>query len=554
MKTLFTFFVLSIASILIVYSCSKWDLDRIQFTRVITVGVIEVGASSAFLIGDIEDLREGNVIETGFVYSTTVQNESNLQLGKDGVQSKISLRTDTTADRAFAVRLIGLETNTSYSFRAYIKLEQEITPIYGQIDSFSTPDLTLEILSIQRQSLDCPTKAVITLDIGQNQSTDMNAGIVWTDSEDNLAPTLENANVLTGLVSGSNDQIQVGLDLECGNSYFIRGFILPQGSLPVFTKVVAFSTATGGKWFQREDFPKSLREISPDINHFSFSIAGKGYLGDGGCQPSSEVWEYDALTDKWSPTLVEGIERRDGISFTIGKVGYVGTGLEPPESCPQNLCTQCIDCECYCLKDDLWRLKDGSWQKIAFALPKLSSAGSFVIGGNAYFGAGRTFEGCFEPNTTFKRSNSFWRFNPSSGITSVDPLPDFNITLGTQAFSIGDKGYVGGTSSIRDLGDLNFYEFDPTESSGNQWKRIADRQAGGGVMVLGSKAFFVDGFLHDYITWEFDPAKSSPWRQVATLTVGGTQTRHIQTFSINNLGYVLLQREADNFWMYVPEL
>jgi hypothetical protein len=165
-------------------SCSKWDLDRISFTEVITVGVIEVGASSAFLIGDIEGLRGGEILETGFVYSASARDNSALQLEKTGVLSKVSLRSDTTADRAFAVRITELETATKYFFRSYIKLVQELTPIYGKIDSFATPDLTFEILSVQRQSPGCPTKAVITLDVGQSQSMDIDAGIVWTDSED----------------------------------------------------------------------------------------------------------------------------------------------------------------------------------------------------------------------------------------------------------------------------------------------------------------------------------------------------------------------------------
>jgi hypothetical protein len=52
MKTLFTFLV---AHLMLILTCSKWNLERIWITQVITVDVIEVGATSAFLIGDINE-------------------------------------------------------------------------------------------------------------------------------------------------------------------------------------------------------------------------------------------------------------------------------------------------------------------------------------------------------------------------------------------------------------------------------------------------------------------------------------------------------------------
>jgi hypothetical protein len=156
-KTLSTSFRVLIATILLILACSKWDLDRIEFTRVVTVGVIEVGASSAFLIGDIEGLRGGEVTETGFVFSSTARNESTLQLGNQNVQSKVSLRSDTTSDRAFAVRVTGLEPNTSFSFRAYIKLSGIQEAIYGGIDSFNIGGASLSVPSVSRSNPGCPT-------------------------------------------------------------------------------------------------------------------------------------------------------------------------------------------------------------------------------------------------------------------------------------------------------------------------------------------------------------------------------------------------------------
>ncbi len=54
---------------LLVLGCTKWDLDRVEFAEVITIGVIDVGSNSAFLLGDIENLRGSTLSEVGFLLS-----------------------------------------------------------------------------------------------------------------------------------------------------------------------------------------------------------------------------------------------------------------------------------------------------------------------------------------------------------------------------------------------------------------------------------------------------------------------------------------------------
>ena len=63
--------LLSCMVVLSMIACDKWDFDRISFTPVITIGALEVGFRSAFLLGDIEGLRNAQVIETRFVFSST---------------------------------------------------------------------------------------------------------------------------------------------------------------------------------------------------------------------------------------------------------------------------------------------------------------------------------------------------------------------------------------------------------------------------------------------------------------------------------------------------
>ncbi|MDH3651412.1 MAG: hypothetical protein OEQ53_17145, partial [Saprospiraceae bacterium] len=84
--------LLSGMMVLIIPSCDKWDFDRTSFTQVITVGALEIGFNSAFLLGDIEGLKNAQVIETGFVFSSTADNEQNLRLDQEGVDLVTSPR------------------------------------------------------------------------------------------------------------------------------------------------------------------------------------------------------------------------------------------------------------------------------------------------------------------------------------------------------------------------------------------------------------------------------------------------------------------------------
>ena len=55
----------------LVTSCSEWDFKSIEFTHIVTVGVINVGSTSAVLLGDIQNLRKSDMEETGFLLSTS---------------------------------------------------------------------------------------------------------------------------------------------------------------------------------------------------------------------------------------------------------------------------------------------------------------------------------------------------------------------------------------------------------------------------------------------------------------------------------------------------
>ena len=67
----------------------------------------------------------------------------------------------------------------------------------------------------------------------------------------------------------------------------------------------------------------------------AFVINNKGYVGlggtnEGGIQRFSDFWEYDPLVDTWTQVAdFPGAPRFTAGSFSIGSMGYVGTGDDP---------------------------------------------------------------------------------------------------------------------------------------------------------------------------------------------------------------------------------
>ncbi len=80
-------------------------------------------------------------------------------------------------------------------------------------------------------------------------------------------------------------------------------------------------------WTQKADFGGSPRGYAS-----GFSIGNKGYIGTGISNPQpwifySDFWEYNPLSDTWTPKAsVGGPARLSAVGFRVGAKGYIGTG------------------------------------------------------------------------------------------------------------------------------------------------------------------------------------------------------------------------------------
>ena len=165
----------------LIIACEDWDLDRVDFLEIQTVGTLDVGPDRAVLLGDIQNLRESTIQETGFLLSDQPIEEAAFVFGSPNVeQYRSSEQDDITEEKAFGATITGLESGVTYYFRAYALLtdgEQS----FGSIESFTTIGVNLTIVSVQKETETCETNAVITIEIGSTEGSQdfSQLGIVW---------------------------------------------------------------------------------------------------------------------------------------------------------------------------------------------------------------------------------------------------------------------------------------------------------------------------------------------------------------------------------------
>jgi hypothetical protein len=108
-------------------------------------------------LGDIEGLRNVQVVETGFVFSSTADHDQSLRLDQGDVD----------------IALEGFEN------------------AYGGIDTLITSDLLVSAPSVIRPSSDCLGAATMAVNIrGARQSPSTSICVVWSDNENIMYPLI----------------------------------------------------------------------------------------------------------------------------------------------------------------------------------------------------------------------------------------------------------------------------------------------------------------------------------------------------------------------------
>ena len=508
--------------------CSEWDLERVGFTKVITVGAIEIGSNSAFLIGDIEDISTSPVVESGFLLAAESFDDQSIRFTNPEVIPQIAAGVDSIKeDRAFAARITGLSGSTEYGFRAYVRLEGEEEVVYGNIDRFTTAELQVSLESVQRLTEACATTAVVKIRVlGLAPGDEGGIGIVYSNDENNRRPDVGNGIVVLAGESNASGLLEVPISTNCGEVYFVRVVVNPH-SQPLYIDEVAFSMVEGGTWIPVAAFPGDFRrsrdQPEDECNILCMENENIGYMfGQNRQTFEQDFWSYDPEIDSWidevEGTVIPGsCDPFDRVEWSQPSseryVTHFAGGpwkvfdfsentwiVIPP--CTDNLRKN--DAFAFAFKDQIFY---GTGRERVFPFPKLDEVVSystldlcnykfvdpypkgkvtrtifFTIDDTGYVGMG------YDENDEL--FNEFWQFHIPSETWS--PIADFPEKLEkTQEFSMNGKGYV--LTGIDEEGNPHpgFWQFDPQEP--DKWTRLSDFAGGNGnadaEFVLGGVAY-----------------------------------------------------------------
>lgn len=197
---------------------------------------------------------------------------------------------------------------------------------------------------------------------------------------------------------------------------------------------------TGNLWVRKADFPAAAAARTQGIG---FSIGSKGYIGSGtgSSGPMADFWEYDEATETWSQKadIPNAGGRVYPTGIAIGDKGYVGLGNNSSG-----------------FLNDWWEYDPftNTWAaKADFPGGPTTGAAGFAIGNKGYVGLGNSSAGY--PLT-------FWSYDPATDTWA--PIANFPGTGRREpvAFGINGKGYVttgwllGGANNANDC-----WQYDP---------------------------------------------------------------------------------------------
>lgn len=304
--------------------------------------------------------------------------------------------------------------------------------------------------------------------------------------------------------------------------------------LLIFCFLPLASTLNAGPWFQKSDFGGEARHRAT-----AFTIGNMGYMGTGhinaaGAVDYEDFWRYDPSSDSWTQIANYPLGKIfHCASFVIGNKGYVGTGRLTSGS--------------FTKKFYEYDPATNVWTAIAdYPGAERRGAVAFVANNKGYVGTGQTGSGYV---------SDFYSYNPAtSSWSAVAALPAAGRTSSV-AFAIDNYGYVGtGNTASGSIND--FYRYNPASNSWTQMANVGPtfRQEATGFAVNG-KGYIGTG--DDYSSgnnyedfWEYDPAMNS-WTEIENFD--GTARRYLVSFVIGSRAYMGTGTNGTNFrdlWMF----
>ena len=283
-----------------------------------------------------------------------------------------------------------------------------------------------------------------------------------------------------------------------------------------------------GNWHELPDFGGDAR-----YEAVAFTIGEIGYVGTGynGDDRLNDFWAYDAGTNNWTAIATDTAfkPRTGAVAFSAAGKGYVGSGRDDRNE----------------LKD-FWKYDPdlNKWTRVADMPVERFGAVAFSINDIGYVGTGFNGSALLD----------FYAYNPGVNLwTAIANYP--SKVRDAVAFVLDNKGYKGYVCTGQKNGVLinDFYMYDPetdqweakrkidnvsSESYDDAYENLIIRQ-NAVAFTIGGKAYVTTGDNNSVLkqdVWEYDPA-SDLW-VTRSLFEGGQRNNAVAFSTASGRGFV----------------
>jgi len=296
-----------------------------------------------------------------------------------------------------------------------------------------------------------------------------------------------------------------------------------------------------GNWVEQSDYEGVARGDA-----VAFSMGNIGYVGTGydGEDRLSDFWAFDAERNNWTQVAeFPGEPRQGAVAFTAGGEGYVGTGYDG--------LVKYKNFYRYNPVSNTWH-----WVSNEFGgLPRYSAV-AFSINNIGYVGTG--FSGNAEKDLwAYNPADSTWQQKTSFQSKVQDAL----------AFVLNDKGYIC-TGYNNGTYSKDFYRYDPSDDSWTALRKIgnvSDQSYDDSYTIIRKKAIAVVISSKAYVTtgdlgnlrndvWEYTPS-TDLWT-TRTNFEGSVRIDAVAFSTENGRGFVATGQSSslplDDIWEFKP--
>jgi N-acetylneuraminic acid mutarotase len=296
------------------------------------------------------------------------------------------------------------------------------------------------------------------------------------------------------------------------------------------------TTSTLGDWKRGSDLEGVAR-----IGGVSFVIGNIAYIGTGvnsNGERLNDFWAYNAERNTWTQpaAMTIGAARAYGVGFAVGTKGYVGTGTN--------------------INGD--RLNDfyeydqtaNTWKRIA------DFGGTGRYGAVAFAAANKGYVGCGNDGNYLK---DFWSYNPTTAAWTKVASYGGSKRVGAAGFVINNIAYVG-TGDNNGTSEGDWWAYDPAQdlwTAKNNFS-VSDNatvaRSNGVGFAVGNYGYITLGTVTDRIVWQYDPT-ADKWSSLGVFE--GTARQYAIGFAINGKGYVTTGGTSsgaryDDVWIFDP--